>query len=247
MRTWRRGSISKPRERGLRRSQACLHLDLKLASSTTVRINFCVSHPICGTHYSSPCKWMRYQTETGRLLSGAQRWLSHLWLQFLTGNFFWESQRIVRIQYSGASWKKTQKGEERLPPALLLKSFIFSDSDILATKGNRSHVCGYWGVWTITVQPRLIMTLGTLRRPNLSPVTRVSIPPGRSMDAVLGTVPGRHQWCTDVSPLACSCRHSTGGAENKPSASLRGHLVSRGYIFGTWGWISVDPFSDRTF
>ena len=63
---------------------------------------------------------------------------------------------------------KKLKRKERLPPALLL-SFIFSDSDILKMKGNRSHIlCGYWGVLTITVQPRLIMTLGTIRSLSLS-------------------------------------------------------------------------------
>lgn len=43
-------------------------------------------------------------------------------------------------------------------------------------------------------------------------------------------------------PWPARCRHSTGGARQAP-LPLRGHLVSRGYIFGTWGWISVDPHS----
>ena len=143
---------------------------------------------------------MRYPDWNGTLgVWSPEVKLSHLWLQFFR-NFSEGPRGSLGSNIRELPGKKLRR-EERLPPALLLKSFIFSDSDILATKGNRSHVlCGYWGVWTITVQPRLIMTLGTLRCLNLSPVTRVSIPPGRSMDTVLGTVPGRHQWCTDVSP-----------------------------------------------
>ena len=81
--------------------------------------------------------------------------------------FLWGSQSIVRIQYSGASWKKTQK-EGKASSSLTVK-FHFQWLWILKMKGNRSHIlCGYWGVLTITVQPRLIMTLGTIRSLSLS-------------------------------------------------------------------------------
>ena len=185
------------------------------------------------------------QTETRCLVSGAQRWS---FLHTVLQKFLWGSQSIVRIQYSGASWKKTQKGG-KASSSLTVKSFIFSDSDILKMKGNRSHVlCGYWGVWTITVRPRLIMTLGTLRHLNLS-LLSLGFPSHKDWAWIRSLA--LYQVGTSNAqmsqPCPASCWHSTGGAGQAP-LPLGGHLVSRGYIFRTWGWNFYGPtFSDRTF
>ena len=127
-------------------------------------MNFYVSHPICGT-----LLWQPMQTNAVSRLKEDAWFLEPRGEAFSTHfRSFSEGPRAsLGFNIQELPGKKLKR-KERLPPALLL-SFIFSDSDILKMKGNRSHIlCGYWGVLTITVPPRLIMTLGTIRSLSLS-------------------------------------------------------------------------------
>ena len=240
-----RGSISKPRRGASGETKPAYTLTLNLHPPQLWGINFCVSHPFCGILSRQPMQ----MNAVSRLKQDA--WFLEPRGEAFSTQFFRNFSEGPRASLGSNIRElpgKKLRREERLPPALLL-SFIFSDSDILKMKGNRSHVlCGYWGVWTITVRPRLIMTLGTLRHLNLS-LLSLGFPSHKDW-AWIRSLALYQVGTSDAQmsqPCPASCWHSTGGAEQAP-LPLGGHLVSRGYIFGTWGWNFYGPtFSNRTF
>ena len=76
--TQREGSHLQTKERGLRGSQLCWHLDLGPSVSETGRINFCcLIHPVCGILSGKP-----YQPKTdvqyGRVEKGLWPWFTKI-------------------------------------------------------------------------------------------------------------------------------------------------------------------------
>lgn len=76
--TQREGGHLQTKERGIRGSQLCWHLDLGPLVSETVRINFCcLIHPVCGI-----LSWKPYQPKTdvqyGRVEKGLWPWFTRI-------------------------------------------------------------------------------------------------------------------------------------------------------------------------
>ena len=119
-----RGSISKPRRGASGETKPAYTLTLNLHPPQPWGINFCVNHPICGTLLWQPMQ----MNAVSRLKRDAwclePRGEAFSPLVTVLQKFFWGSQRIIRIQYSGASWKKTQKGG-KASSSLTVKEFHF--------------------------------------------------------------------------------------------------------------------------
>ena len=83
--TQREGGHLQTKERGIRGSQLCWHLDLGPLVSETVRINFCcLIHPVCGI-----LSWKPYQPKTdvqyGRVEKGLWPWFTRIRIMCVWG------------------------------------------------------------------------------------------------------------------------------------------------------------------